>query len=74
MNFFIDPIPNDAGQSLGHALLWSYQNGPVHTPDGEKLEPNKVKLDNVFLGPKYSKEELRDRILEAIWKEKQIGF
>jgi len=66
MNFFIDPIPNDAGQSLGHALLWSYQNGPVHTPDGKKLEFNKVKLDNVFLGPKYSKEELRERILEAI--------
>lgn len=66
MNFFVDPIPNDAGQSLGYALLWNYQNGPICTSDGDDLGIEKVNLDNIFLGPKYSKEELRERILEAI--------
>ena len=66
MNFFIDPIPNDAGQSLGHALLWSYDNGPIACIDGHLNDNEKVNFDNLFLGPKYDKEELKTRILEAI--------
>lgn len=58
LNFFIDPIPNDSGQSLGMALLWHYQNGPK--------EISKPNINTTFLGPHYSKEELEERIREAV--------
>jgi|TARA_B100001094_G_scaffold143000_1_gene138603 carbamoyltransferase len=68
INFFVDPVPNDAGQSLGHALLWNYENGPCAV-DNVEQEFKIESYDNLFLGPIYSKEELRDRINSKILED-----
>jgi len=48
-NIYIHPAPNDAGLSLGAAYLAYYENITEFFP---------LKLDNVYLGPKYSEEDI----------------
>lgn len=57
MNFFVDPLPNDSGQSLGHALLYYYTNNP---------EEKRSRVNNIYFGPNYGRIELRERILKSI--------
>ena len=52
MNFFVDPVANDSGQSLGYALQWINHR--------RNLDIDYTKT--VCLGPEYPPEELRERI------------
>ena len=52
MNFFVDPVANDSGQSLGYALQW------VNHKRNLDIDYTKT----VCLGPEYPPEELRERI------------
>jgi carbamoyltransferase len=58
INFFIDPVPHDAGQSIGRSLLHYYSTNPSAKP--------RKRIPNLYLGPSYSKEELRNRIFKAV--------
>ena len=64
MNFFVDPIPNDAGQSLGHAINWYQQR--FGSPD------NRGK--NCYIGPEYPKDELKKRIENYVKTSGQLSF
>lgn len=59
MNFFVDPIANDSGQSLGYALQWI----------NDRRNINVDYTKTVCFGPEYPPEELRERI-EKFIKEK----
>ena len=48
-NIYIHPAPNDAGLSLGAAYLAYYKNKKDYLP---------LKLNNVFLGPKYNEKDI----------------
>ena len=64
MNFFVDPIANDAGQSLGHAIAYyTRTNGEIN-----------YRPKNCYLGPEYSKDELREKIEEYVKTSGQISF
>lgn len=52
INFFVDPVASDAGQSLGHALQW--------INDRRNLDIDYTK--SVCFGPEYPPEDLRERI------------
>lgn len=52
MNFFVDPIANDSGQSLGYALQW--------INDRRNIDVDYTKT--VCLGPEYPPEEIKERI------------
>lgn len=52
INFFVDPVASDSGQSLGHALYW--------INDRRKLDIDYTK--SVCFGPEYPPEDLRERI------------
>ena len=52
MNFFVDPIANDSGQSLGYALQWI----------NDRRNINVDYTKTVCLGPEYPPEEIRERI------------
>ena len=52
MNFFVDPIANDAGQSLGHAIDWYQQRFGSSDNRGK----------NCYIGPEYPKDELKERV------------
>lgn len=53
INLFIDPIANDASQSLGAALYYYYDN----TKDTRKF-----KFNSIYLGPEYKITETKKRI------------
>lgn len=58
INFFVDPVPHDAGQSIGRALLQYYSTNPNDKP--------RNRIENLYLGPLYSKENLRERIFKCV--------
>lgn len=53
INFYIDPIPNDAGQSMGLAKYFYHE-----LTDSMEINP----IKNLYNGPNYGIEELRTRI------------
>lgn len=57
INLFIDPIANDASQSLGAALY--YYN---------KKNTRQFKLNSLYLGPKYKNKEIKKNIKEWLIK------
>jgi carbamoyltransferase len=57
VNFFIDPIPNDAGQSFGLAKYFYHE-----LTNCEKMNP----MENLYCGPLYNEKELKDRILNKV--------
>ena len=52
MKFFVDPIPYDAGQSLGFAIDWYQQRMTLPDNSGQSC----------YLGKQYSEDELRTTI------------
>jgi predicted NodU family carbamoyl transferase len=54
VNFYIDPIPNDAGQSLGLAKYFYHE-----LTNSKEMKP----MENLYCGPLYTEEELKNRIL-----------
>jgi carbamoyltransferase len=61
INFFVDPVPHDAGQSIGRALLQYHSSNPNIK--------NRDRITNLYLGPSYSKEDLKERIFKCILGE-----
>ncbi len=59
-NFFIQPIANDAGTSLGSALFHYHQN---------LNQPRQFRFDSIYLGPEYSNEEI-----EKVLKSKNLFY
>ena len=59
MNFFVDPIPYDAGQSLGFAIDWYQQRMSLPDNSGQ----------NCYLGKEYSKDELRTSIEDYVKRD-----
>ena len=59
MNFFVDPIPHDAGQSLGLAIDWYQQRMSLPDNSGQ----------NCYLGKEYSKDELRASIEDYVKRD-----
>lgn len=60
INFFVDPLPHDAGQSIGRALLHYYQY--YDEGDGKKRE----RVKDLYLGPEYNKDELKSLIYKSV--------
>lgn len=56
INLFVDPIPNDCGQSIGSGLV-------MHHKVTGKIKKN---CKNVFLGPKYNNKKLKEDINKYI--------
>lgn len=52
MNFFVDPVANDSGQSLGHALQW------INDRRNYDIDYSKT----VYFGPEYLPEDLKERV------------
>jgi carbamoyltransferase len=63
INFFIDPIAEDASQSLGSAKFYYHKISKDMTPN---------KLNSIYLGPEYDKEVVRKKIISEIKKSKKI--
>jgi carbamoyltransferase len=61
INFFVDPVPHDAGQSIGRALLHYYSSNPNIK--------HRERIQDLYLGPSYSKENLRERIFKSVLGE-----
>lgn len=57
IEFYIDPIPNDAGQSIGAAKLAYYTSGNCDIIE---------KTESLYTGPKYSPEYIRKVISNQI--------
>lgn len=53
-NFYVDPLCDDSGHSFGMSMLYS------------GLES--YKLDNLYLGPEYSPEDIKKRIYNSVSK------
>jgi predicted NodU family carbamoyl transferase len=58
-NFFADPICDDAGHSFGGAI-WS-----LKTLSGKDFN---MRPKSMYLGPSYWKEEIRERVINAVDK------
>lgn len=63
INLFIDPIANDACQSLGAALYYYYNN---------KKNTRQFKFNTVYLGPKYKIKEIKNKIKKWIILNQQL--
>jgi len=61
INLFIDPIANDASQSLGAALY--YYN--------KKKNTRQFKFNSIYLGPKYKTKEIKNKIKKWITLNQQ---
>ena len=59
VNLFIDPIANDASQSLGAALYY-YYNITKNT--------RQFKFNSIYLGPRYKKSEIKKNIKKWLLK------
>lgn len=57
INFYIDPIPNDAGQSLGLAKYFYHD-----LTESKEI----IKLNHLYNGPKYDLDDMKKRIEDKI--------
>ena len=65
-DFYFQPASGDAGGSLGAALAWYYQKFP-------SINTNTSTLKTAFLGPKFSKNEIKSFLISKNFNYKEFN-